>query len=227
MKRMSTMQRTEPETNLLEPSLFYAPPYERPVEDEFAWHLVKYLAPTCGLAYQHRIEMPGGQFWVDFVVEHGGRRIGFECGDLYTASDDQRLRDALLMGSGALDALYRFKAEDLMFRLHDCLHLAARLEPGLFSERGRINLDTLASPEARTAPLAHDLVELTVVYTPPADADEIDGEAFDWPAAPAGALHLRRLTQALPAGWIRDFDAAQAHFGITPEQIGERWARSA
>ena len=35
-----------------EPSLFYAPPYERPIEDEFAWHLVKYLDVRAGLQYQ-------------------------------------------------------------------------------------------------------------------------------------------------------------------------------
>ena len=66
--------------------------------------------------------------------------------------EQERYRDALVIGSGALDVLYRFRAADLLYRPHDALHVAAMWDPSLFSERGRINLHTLAitRPERRS-----------------------------------------------------------------------------
>lgn len=218
-----------------EPSLFYSPPYERPLEDEFAWHLVKYLSPVSGLLYQAPVETPGGPFWVDFVVEHGEtsgltRRIGFEIGDLEAAArdeDGERLRDALLVGTGVLDVLYRFRGADLLHRLHDALLLAARWDAELFTHRGRVNLQTLASPEAVAArPRCHDAV-LRLSYEPGEDTDEHDGDAFAWPAAAPAELLVRRLSRAHPAAWMHDYDRALAHYGIPDEEIGKDWAKSA
>ena len=62
---------------LVEPSLFYDPPYERPLEDEFAWHLVKYLTPISRLDYQVKCDTAKAKVWVDFVVETGQGTSGF------------------------------------------------------------------------------------------------------------------------------------------------------
>jgi hypothetical protein len=224
---------------LLEPSLFYDPPYDRPLEDEFAWHLVKYLSPVTALSYQVKVETACANVWVDFVVEHGGRRIGFECGELDGSTDEgssvdepERLRAALILGTGQVDVLYRFQGHDLVHRLHDCLLLVARWDPDLFSTRGQVNLDTLASPEARAhRPLRHETVA-RIACTPAElaaeDEDVYEGEPFAWPAAEAEAvLVVHRLSRDNPAAWIRDYDRALAHYGVSDDDLGTRWAKTA
>ena len=224
----------EPHHPLVEPSLFYDPPYERPLEDEFAWHLVKYLEPISGLQYQVRIETPCANVWVDFVVEHGARRIGFEIGGAedrteYDALPDElAYRDALVLGSGALDVLYRFRGGDLMHRLHDALLVTAAWDRTLFSQRGRINLNTLASPEARACrPRPQDTVA-RITYETQEMTDEIDGDTFAYPGLDLPTeLIVRRLSRANPGAWLRTYDDALTHYGVTDDALGRQWAKSA
>ncbi len=215
----------------LEPSLFYDPPYERPLEDEFAWQLVKYLQPITGLRYQVKVATPCANVWVDFVVECGTRRVGFEVGSLEDATDDDSTetayRDALVLGSGALDVRYRIRGADLLYRPHDALHVVAAWEPGLFTERGRINLHTLASPEARGCRVRLHETVCRIVYEAPTAAGEVDGEAFDWPADVPADLVVRRLSRAQPGAWMRDYDAALLHYGVSDEAVSRQWAKSA
>lgn len=171
----------------MEPSLFYDPPYERPLEDEFAWYLVKYLAPISALHYQTKILLATGErAWVDFVVEREGRLVGFEIGELDDADDyvmdpATRQRDALVMATGTLDVLYRLRAHDACYHIHDALHIISRIDGALFSPRGRRNLEVLATP------LAMDVQE-DMLY-----ADDI---------------MIRRLRKDTPAWWMRDYDEA-------------------
>ncbi|MDX1548879.1 MAG: hypothetical protein R3247_17905 [Rhodothermales bacterium] len=226
--RLVKATAAEPHPQYLEPSLFYDPPYERPLEDEFAWHLVKYLEPITGLRYQVRVETPCAPLWVDFVVEHGARRIGFELGEPETVAEAEqdRLRDALLLGAGGLDVLYRFRAPDLLYRPHDALHLAARWDRALFSERGRINLQTLASPEARTChPRPQDTVA-RIVYDAPALEGTIDDEAFAYPEDVPAELVVRRLSRAQPGAWMPAYDAALKQYGIPEDALTTRWAKT-
>lgn len=215
---------------LIEPSLFYDPPYERPLEDEFAWHLIKYLRPITGLRYQVKVETPCANAWVDFIVERGAiqeficskchrispsdhcptchcnavRRtrkliVGFEIGSLEDESDaeQERYRDALVIGSGALDVLYRFRAADLLYRPHDALYITSLWDPHLFKEAGKISLKTLASDEARCAPLPQiPRAHSRVIYA----ADENYG-------APAQMI-VKRLDRSYPIGWLRNYDQA-------------------
>lgn len=225
----SNPHRRETAPLLLEPSLFYAPPYDRPLEDDFAWHLVKYLNPVAALGYQVKVETPCAPFWVDFVVEHGGRRIGFECGELDAEADaaQAQLRAALIIGAGGLDVLYRFRGADLAYRLHDCLLVAARWDPELFSPRGQVNLDTLASPAARASRPQRTALTARVFYPAAVREAFYEDEAFDETEAPPPPLVVHRVSRDNPAGWIRDFDRALAHYGITDEQLGDQWARTA
>ena len=209
-----------------EPALFYAPPYARPVEDEFAWHLVKYLDERAGLLYQDRVATPAGPVWVDFVVElpaaGGTRRVGFELTDPADGADpdDARYRDALLVGGEAapLDALYRLDTRSALYRLHDALHLVDRWEraagTALFSERGRINLDRLATADARAVALAADGGRAYVAaFEAPLDDAEVDADPFE-AAPPLPPLRLDRRSAAHPATFLRDYDAAFGHFGL-------------
>ncbi len=214
---------------LVEPTLFYNPPYEHPLEDEFAWHLVKYLDPKSALGYQVKFDTPVANLWVDFVVEIGARRIGFECSTFYEDENELALRDALLVGSGALHTLYRLRGVDVMYRLHDVLYLISQIDRTLFSARGRINLETLASAEAHECRVDPDSSSLSIVYRPVEDEDEIDGEAFSWPSlgGEESTLYLRRLDHRLPDSWVRDYYRALAYFDNSVDRMSEQWAKTA
>ena len=133
----------------MQPVLWYDPPYERPLEDEFAWHLVKYLDPVSNLEYQVEVETPTGSTWIDFMVTQGGKRYGFEisaCGD-----EDEYVettyRDAMVISSGSVDVLYRLRCEDLLHYVHLTLSVVMQSDKSLFSPRGQRNIKTLAGPD--------------------------------------------------------------------------------
>ena len=64
----------------------------------------------------------------------------------------------------ALDALYRLRPEDIIYRLADVLYLVAQWEPALFSERGRTNLERLASREAQAVTVCATDPDVTLTY---------------------------------------------------------------
>ena len=173
----------------------YEPPYDGAVQDEFAWHIVKYLREDAVLLSEVELETPGAFFQVDFVVEidgpEGTRKVAFECGGGRNLRDHQRRlrRDATLIASGAVDALYRLRGSDLLDHMEDCLYLVARWEQAaagtadVFSERGRINLDTLATREAKNLRLRPEQAAAMVTYEINPDEEEYFSERHLWHAA--------------------------------------------
>lgn len=198
-----------------EPALFYAPPYASPTLDRLAWHLVKYLDPACGLRDGvDSSSVAGLPLGIDLLIEHRGRRVGLMCG----APEALRPRwhDALLMGRGAVDVLYRLRPEDVENHLHDALWLAFRWDRTLFSERGRINLRTLATPTARDArPRPIDTV-VRLRY------DEASGTA----PLPSEACRVQRLSQRHPDGWMPVYEQAREALGLDPA-LQRQWVRRA
>jgi hypothetical protein len=203
---------------LVEPSLFYDPPYATPLDEAFAWHLVKYLAPASGLQAQVEGPVAGAGAGalparLDFLVERGPhRRVGL----VWRTSDDparDRLHDALVMGSGLVDVLYRLRPEDVAHRLHDALLVAARFDPSLFSERGRINLGTLAMPEARACRPASGTSVVHVHYDDDATAPGATVDLLGSGEAPPPDLEVRRLDVVHDAAWRPAFDRVRATYG--------------
>lgn len=211
---------------LVEPSLFYDPPYERQVEDEFAWHLVKYLTPISGLRYQEPVEAASTRLWLDFVVDVGERRVAFEIGELEPDREQERLHDALAVGRGGVDVLYRFRVDDLLRHLHDALHVVARWDPALFSARGRINLHTLASPAVKQVQPQPDASVTRIVY-PGEEQTETYGDDVVTRIGPEGDLVVRRLSRRHPAAWMRDCDRALSQFAEPSARFRRRWAKTA
>ena len=192
---------------------FVAPPYSGAVQDEFAWHLVKYLPETARLQSDVPVEVPTASgpalYTVDFVVEvptasePGAplRRVGFEFSDGRSLRDhDLRLRrDATLLAAGALDTVYRMRGSDLMAQIEDALFLASRWDPDLFSERGRINLRTLSSPEARALRLRPEQPSVLVPYR--TDGDDVERELWHIANGRLPHVFLRRLDRRFPDVW--------------------------
>jgi hypothetical protein len=194
----------------------YELPYPGAVQDELAWHLVKYLREDARLRSEVEVEVPAGPghgpafFTVDLVVEvpddaGSVRRIAFETATGRTLRDhDRRLRrDATLLAHGAVDTVYRLRGSDLLNHMADVLYLASRWDADAFSERGRINLKTLASPEARALSVRPEQPSVLVPYAlDPADADEAP-ERHLWHVANGQAPHVlvRRLDRRYESVW--------------------------
>lgn len=194
----------------------YEPPYPGAVTDELAWHLVKYLREDAVLRSEVEVEVPPGPghgpafFTLDLVVEvptgdGGTRRVAFETAGGRTLRDHERRlrRDATLLAQGAVDVVYRLRGSDLLHHTDDVLYLASLWDADVFSERGRINLKTLASREARALTVRPEQPSVLVPYAlDPADADEAP-ERHLWHVANGQAPHVlvRRLDRRYESVW--------------------------
>lgn len=129
----------------------YSPPYDSPLEDDFAYHITKYLEPTISLIPQYEVKTICGIFRLDFMVDTLSGKIGFECDgkDFHDVSRDE-WRDSMILGSKGVDAIYRMRGQDLYYHINDILYFISRWNPELFSHRGLVNLHTLASDAVRT-----------------------------------------------------------------------------
>jgi hypothetical protein len=131
----------------------YLPPYESPLEDLFAYNLDKYVAAQAKISKQKEVQTFCGDFRLDFVATSAnGRSVGIECdGTEFHDESRDEWRDAMILGSIGLSAIYRFQGPALFYHMEDCLYVLSQWEPHIFSERGRINLKILASDTARKA----------------------------------------------------------------------------
>jgi len=190
----------------------YDPPYDTPLEDELAWHLVKYLNRRAALFSQVRVPTPCGVFWVDFVLLHEGRRVALECGTMEGVEDEQQqqYRDALIMGSGMFDVLYRVRGRDLFYFMEDVVQVLAKAHPAYFTARAQINLSRLAAPEVAAYEVPRTGMVLAVPHGCPA------------PDGGDATLRMKRLRLHCATDWVRHHDDALAHYGLP-----ERYARSA
>jgi hypothetical protein len=132
----------------------------------------------------------------------GVRRVAFEIGGARGLREHQRQlrRDATALASGAADAVYRLRGSDLLDHMEDVLYLVSRWDPELFSARGRINLTTLAGPEARGLTVRPEQPSVLVPY---ALSGEADPARALWHVANGEAPHVlvRRLDARFPDVW--------------------------
>ena len=208
----------------------YEPPYPGAVQDELAWHLVKVLREDARLRSEVEVEVPASADWprsgtgpafftLDLVVEvpcptdeapGQVRRVAFEAaGGRGLRDHDRRLRrDATLLAHGAVDTVYRLRGSDLLGHMDDVLYLAAQWDPDVFSDRGRTNLTTLASPEARQVTVRPEQPSVLVPYALDTAADDAVAQAPSaerhlWHVANGQAPHVlvRRLDRRIESVW--------------------------
>lgn len=192
----------------------YDPPYEGALQDEFAWHLIKYLREDATLQSEVAVERPGAFFALDFVVtvptpDGSVRRVAFECGGTRTLRDHQRQlrRDATVLGVDAADVVYRLRGSDLLYHMEDVLYLVSLWEGAAaaspFSDRGRINLATLASPEAKTLRLRPEQSSVMLTYAIDTESEDYAAERHLWHAANGmnPFVLVRRLDRRFPDVW--------------------------
>lgn len=123
---------------------------ESPLEELFISNLEKYITATSTIYPQKEIQTVSGVFRLDFLIIYDDKKIAFECdGKDYHDEWRDEWRDALILGSGEVDTIYRFKGRDIHTFLHDCIHLIYHYDKTLFSERFPIISERLISQELK------------------------------------------------------------------------------
>lgn len=128
-------------------NIYYIPPYDSPIEDEFALTYTKYINENVDFRMQEMVYTKCGKFRLDFIVElEDGKKIGIECdGEEFHDQSRDEWRDAAILGSTDIYEIYRIKGSDIQYHLEDVLYVLSIWEPTLFSERGRNILKKIAS----------------------------------------------------------------------------------
>ncbi|HET7024390.1 MAG TPA: hypothetical protein VFI39_04225 [Gemmatimonadales bacterium] len=127
----------------------FEPPYESPVEEQFAWTFHKLLNPECDFRKQHEVVTTRGRFRLDFMlVTRGGRRLGIEIdGKDFHSYRRDAWRDAMILGERHADVILRFAARDIYYRLFDAIAVIRYLYPEVFNRHQVLAVDRLVSPE--------------------------------------------------------------------------------
>ena len=144
----------------------YKPPYDSPIEDEFARYAVKYLDETIDFSPQIEMNTICGLFRVDFLASTiDGKTIAIEC-DGKEFHDEYRdeWRDAMILGSGNIDEIYRIRGSDITYRLEDVFFILSIWSPHLFNERQKYNLSNVASKQISTIQIAQEETILMLSY---------------------------------------------------------------
>ena len=198
----------------------YSPPYDSPLENDFAYQAVKHFDGAVDLQTQYHVKTICGLFIVDFVaVSSSGRHVGFECDgkEFHDASRDE-WRDAMILGSKELDAIYRLRGADIAFQLDNILFLLSCCETELFSERGRLNLTSLAHPEVRNFEILPEKTNFHIAF---------GDDGFN----PINQIHLERRYREIPAGhrqfWQTAYQFAASIGGGPLDAVMEEYRRGA
>ena len=143
----------------------YSPPYDSPIEDLFAYNIIKYLHSSANLQRQYEVSTICGIYRLDFIIEHENEKIAFECdGREYHNWQRDEWRDAMILGAKAVNCIYRLRGTDLYKHVDDCIFQISQEHPYLFSDRGLINLNILASAEAKDQLWRNTPSFLSIVY---------------------------------------------------------------
>lgn len=194
-------------------SATYAPPYDSPIEDTFAYHYVKYASDEVNMNPQLKVTTLCGRFIIDFVLFTSDQRIGIECDgrEFHDESRDE-WRDAMILGEGHIDAIYRLRGRDLTYYIEDILYLMAVLEPCLFSSRATENLKVLASSEIQSLPKSHCEEHYHFKYR-----NEVD----------VGGVRVEARRRVVPTGqrrfWQSAYRFAESIGGGTLDDVMERY----
>ena len=121
---------------------------ESPIEKDFIEKLEKYLSIESEVISQYDIATQAGNFRLDFVIKRGSKNIGIEC-DGKEFHDEWRdeWRDGLILDTGKIDVIYRFRGTDIFRLLNDCIYFVFHLDQEIFNERYKHLYPNLISNE--------------------------------------------------------------------------------
>jgi len=123
--------------------------------------------------------------------------------------------DALALGSGNVDEIFRIRRQDLQNRPYYVLHVLSEWEPALFTPyarrifAGRSGVGTPGSELNMTDEIA------IARFRPFSIEDDISDDRFDWPETERDdELVIRRLDRDNPSYWERQYERASLVYGM-------------
>jgi len=123
---------------------------ESPIEVLFIETLEKFLSSKVEIIPQYEVMTLVGKFRIDFLLTIDEKKIAFECdGQDFHDSWRDEWRDALILGGGEIDTIYRFKGKDLHTFLNDCIYLIYHYDKELFNDRYPLIAPQLTSDEIK------------------------------------------------------------------------------
>lgn len=208
----------------------YAPRYDSPIEQDFAYAAQHHWRPDVRLDTQVDVGTRLGRFRLDFVVTAAdGWRIGVECdGAVFHDPFRDAFRDAAILGAGAVDSIVRIRGVDLVARPCDVVYAFSMAFPAIFSARG-YQLARRRASQSALEQVPRGWGRLTIVYpdlraVAAMDASWSDDLPDEETRLDRGGemrlLHRGRGRSAL-MGWQRRYEQILAHPGRTLDE----WAR--
>lgn len=105
---------------------------ESPMEEETLHCLSKYVGGEVKIVPQWEIQTLCGTFRADFPLASKSRRIIVECdGRKYHDRDRDEWRDAMILGTGDVDAIYRLQGRDIWYHRDDVFFIMGKWEPAM------------------------------------------------------------------------------------------------
>ena len=127
---------------------FFEPPYDSPIEEQFAWHFTKYVHPDIELLTQYEIPTNHGTFKLDFAIQVNNKIIGIECdGKEFHNIWRDVWRDIAVIENSIVSEVFRFRGCDITYHINECLIVLSWYYPDLFDSRGIENINRLADKE--------------------------------------------------------------------------------
>ncbi len=126
--------------------------FESQIEEDMAIGLQKHLPDPLSIRPQVKVNTGFMTFHIDLVViNRYGARIGIECDgkEFHQDAVRDKCRDALILGTRAVEAIYRFRWHQIYFHRDDCYYFITRRDPSVFTEAGRSYMDLIASAEIK------------------------------------------------------------------------------
>jgi very-short-patch-repair endonuclease len=202
----------------------YEPPYDSPIEEQLAWDLVKYLRVGVKFDRQVDVRTQCGTYRMDFVCNAGGRSVGIECdGQDYHDAERDEWRDALIMATGRVNAIYRLKGCDIFSEINRVLYLVSLCEESLFSDRGRISLKVLGEGDMISIVRDDTIISIEYRWYPEELAHLLDDQDLHDQAAQITDLFIVRYIDRGMYGreprWLAKAHFASQHRGKTLREI--------
>ena len=123
---------------------------ESQIEDDFLRCFYKVKADSVVVTGQSICITSKGRYRLDFALQAGLRKIGFECdGKQFHDVAKDEIRDDAILETGNVDVIYRAPGKSLWFHTYELLDLLRFVEPDLFSFRGIRLLDQVLQDDTK------------------------------------------------------------------------------
>jgi hypothetical protein len=125
--------------------MFSDPRYESELERIFEWDFAKCMKTEMIVTPQSECATMVGTFRLDFLIS-GAMKVGVELdGEEFHNGFRDECRDAMILGEGHGDVIYRFRGKDIFHNTADMLYFMSLCDPWMFRDGAGLSLKNRSS----------------------------------------------------------------------------------